>query len=232
MLQASQYNGLPDRNPFDLSTSFSGATLGTFPARFFLDSDSHQQLSTNTIPEVPTPLEVLELLGSAEDVQTMCEAYFSDSQNWLPFLSVKRMAERIRDFSLGSDIRLALLLLCMKLATASPSDQQNAATSLLYQRARDLSFRVESSCLISLELVQSTVLMSIYEMGHGIYPSGFLTIGRAARLGVTMGLHDRKHAPQLFKEPDTWTLREEERRTWWAVIILDRYVKVSSIWKM
>ena len=31
-------------------------------------------------------------------------------------------------------------------------------------------------------------------------------------LGIIMGLHDRKHAPQLFKDPDTYNMREEERR--------------------
>jgi hypothetical protein len=54
---------------------------------------------------------------------------------------------------------------------------------------------------------------------------GFSVQGAHPDWGLIMGLHDRKHAPQLFKEPDTWTLREEERRTWWAAIILDRYIR-------
>jgi len=110
----------------------------------------------------------------------------------------------------------------MKLVTTSPAYQQDAVTSLLYQTVRDLSAKVENAFVISLELIQAKVLLSVYEMGHGIYPAAFLSIAHAARLCVTMGFHDRKSAPRLFKEPATWALLEEERRTWWVVLILDR----------
>jgi hypothetical protein len=90
--------------------------------------------------------------------------------------------------------------------------------------AKDLYSRVENSCLISLQLLQSAILIAIYEIGHGIYPAAYLSVGHAARLGNMMGLHDRKNATQLFKEAETWSQCEEERRTWWTVVMLDRYV--------
>ncbi|KAF4490277.1 oxidoreductase yusZ [Fusarium agapanthi] len=39
-----------------------------------------------------------------------------------------------------------------------------------------------------------------------------------------VGLHSQKDAQQLFVEPETWTLCEEQRRTWWAIVMLDRVV--------
>ena len=81
--------------------------------------------------------------------------------------------------------------------------------------------------MISLQLLRSAIIIAICEIGHGIYPAGYLSVGHAARLGFMIGLHDREKAPQLFKEAETWSQCEEERRTWWAVIILDRYVCVD-----
>ncbi|KAK1973287.1 hypothetical protein LZ30DRAFT_744016 [Colletotrichum cereale] len=72
--------------------------------------------------------------------------------------------------------------------------------------------------------LQSVVLLGLYEYSHGIYPEAYLTIGHAARLSLLKGSHDRKHALQLFQPPQAWAYLEEERRTWWATSILERYI--------
>jgi hypothetical protein len=72
----------------------------------------------------------------------------------------------------------------------------------------------------------SLILITVYEFSHAIYPAAYLTIGRAARLATLMGWHDRT-AQQLFSHPETLTHREEQRRTWWAMFILDRQANVS-----
>ncbi|PVH75496.1 hypothetical protein DL98DRAFT_498244 [Cadophora sp. DSE1049] len=98
----------------------------------------------------------------------------------------------------------------------------------MYRTAKGLCFRLENSCAMSFHLLQSVVLIAVYELGHGIFPSAQLTITHAARLGIIMGLHDRKHASQLFKDPDTYNMREEERRAWWAIVILERYMNIGT----
>ncbi|KFX97582.1 hypothetical protein O988_04787 [Pseudogymnoascus sp. VKM F-3808] len=108
-----------------------------------------------------------------------------------------------------------------------PPEGDRPASSALYSLAKEQYHRVESDCLISLQLVQSAILIAVYEIGHGIYPAGYLSIGQAARLGIMIGLHDRKNAAQLFKGPETLSQCEEELRVWWAIIILDRYVNVG-----
>ena len=81
---------------------------------------------------------------------------------------------------------------------------------------------------MSLHILQATILIAVHGIGHCIYPAGYLTVGHCARIGIMFGLHDLKNATQLFKDPDTWTLREEERRTWWAVLLLDRSVEIQK----
>jgi hypothetical protein len=142
-------------------------------------------------------------------------------------LSHKRLFQRVKNFSADADMGLALLLLCMTLVSEVPSEQEQPATSPIYCMAKDFYSRVENSWLISLHLLQSAIIIAIYEIGHGIYPAEYLSVSHAARLGIKIGLHDREKAPQLFKEAETWSQCEKERRTWWAVIILDRYVCVD-----
>lgn len=157
----------------------------------------------------------------------MCSAYFSTVNTWCPIVSRKRLLARLEHFSADADASTTLMLLCMKLATQILSEKEDPRTHL-YWTCRQFYALVEDTPLLSLALLQSKLLIATYEIGHGIYPAGFLSVGHAARLGYMMGFHDRKKAPQLFKDPPTWTGREEERRTWWGVVVLDRYVSTSQ----
>ncbi|PLB47453.1 hypothetical protein P170DRAFT_478302 [Aspergillus steynii IBT 23096] len=237
---AATNNQASNIEPVQADTSSAGqADLGSaqpistiprliqLPTRYFLDSDSHQAAGYSSAPRCTVPPSMIDCLVYVEDYQSICDAYFSSIQAWFPFLSEKRMAARLQNSGPEGDLRLTLLLLSMKLVATTPLDQDEALCSSIYQKAVELSGTLERFGMICLELLQSTILISIYEAGHGIYPPAFTSIGRAARLGLILGFHDRKNAPQFFKSPNTWTLREEERRAWWAVVILDRYVNLG-----
>lgn len=111
----------------------------------------------------------------------------------------------------------------MKLVTQILSETEEPRTHL-YWKCRQFYSQVEDAPLLSLGLLQAKLLIAMYEVGHGIYPAAFMSVGHAARLGHMIGLHDRKGASQLFRAPSSWTLREEERRVWWEVVVMDRYV--------
>jgi hypothetical protein len=136
---------------------------------------------------------------------------------WLPVLSPKKLFQDMNTLP-SDDPGLVLLLICLRLL----SDADYSGPTQEYKFAKALSSSAENEGIVSLRLIQSLVLLAVYELGNGIYPSVYLTIGRAARLAMLVGIHDRKGAPQLFKSGDTFTLQEEERRTWWAIFILDR----------
>ncbi|KAL4782340.1 hypothetical protein BJX76DRAFT_292733 [Aspergillus varians] len=203
------------------------ASLPQFPASFFLDSESHQQLAESQAMPIPVPMCHRDFLAPVEDYVAMTNKYFFSIQTWMPFISEKRLARRLQERGPEADLGLALRLTCMRLVVSSPTDWEAAVSSPFYHKAKELLSVAENACLTCLDLVQGAILISVYEMGHGLYPSAFLTTSHAARLGMVLGLHDRKNAPQLFQPPDTWTLREEERRTWWAVLILDRSISLG-----
>lgn len=117
-----------------------------------------------------------------------------------------------------------LLLLCMKLCESNPEDAPSAYP--MYTTAKRLCAAAEMAGYISVRLVQSFVLVAIYELSHGLHSAAFLTIGHAGRLSVlALGLPTYDHGQNLFKKPETWTQWEERRRTWWAIFLLDRFVQ-------
>lgn len=151
----------------------------------------------------------------------MCATYFDTVGKSLPIVSEKKLFDRIRKMDRQSQASLVLLLLAIKLVVQS-LDPRDEPRNTLYWNTRQFCVQVEEAPLLSLLLLQSKVLIAQYEINHGIYPTGMMSVSHAARLGQMMGLHDRKHASQLFRSTPTWTGREEERRVWWAVLVLDR----------
>jgi hypothetical protein len=200
------------------------AGQSNFPTEFFLDLEFFSPLPHRTlIHPAGVPLQVRGCLGT--DIISLCAGYYRGVHTWLPIISQKRLYQAVSEYDEETDASLALLLMCAKLVSQPSLDEQ---TDALYRVSKGYFNSVEESGSISLLLLQSAVLIAVYEIGNGISPAAYLTIGRAARLAVLMGLNDRKMT-QLFKPADTWTLREEERRTWWAVFILERYVNITPI---
>lgn len=201
-------------------------------AGLFLDAETFKTPATSLlVPHLPLPSSVEDILHNPESDLHICQAYMTSIHKWLPMLSEKRLSQNLAIRTHLVDAPLALLLICMKLVCEQPGSSadfdkiiHSADNPHIYLLAKDFLRVIEDAHSISLRLLQSVILIAVYEIGHGIYPAAYLTVGHAATLGMMMGLHDRRHARQLFKTSDTWTLREEERRTWWSILVLDRLV--------
>ncbi|KAH8894678.1 hypothetical protein GQ53DRAFT_858282, partial [Thozetella sp. PMI_491] len=186
-----------------------------FPRAFFLDTEFFAPLPRSFLaPRLHMIPEVLDQIGS--EALTICNIYLARVHTWFPLISQKRLFQQATS-----------LLLSMKLVESSRKDNTEDDLSRLYDIARNQLRSLEDASATSLGLLQSTLLIALYELGHGIFPAAYFTIGRAARLASLMGLADRRNSTQLFKAADTWTLREEERRAWWATFILERIINVG-----
>lgn len=202
-------------------------TKPTFPTGFFLDAEVYGKAPIPR-PFVNVPAEIWILLGSATDIHAATENYFQTIHTWLPIVSRKRMSLNLANPGLEPTADLALLLLTMRMMTTKSVTANGGVRNALYWRVKGLVSTLESNALLSLQLLQSIVLLAAYEIGHAILPSGYFTTGHAARLGHALGFHDRREAPQMLKRAGAWAENEECGRTWWAVMLLDRYVSLGS----
>ncbi|KAL6792854.1 fungal-specific transcription factor domain-containing protein [Trichoderma sp. SZMC 28012] len=197
-----------------------------FPLPFFLDSEYLSPQGLNSLSWSQNPqLHQVVAEHLDDDRVALCEEYLKTVHKWLPIVSRKRLLNELNSDSAEVDGCLAIFLLCIK--AFSTKDGECAKTSSWYLLARSLCSEAESAGFVSLRLVQSLVLLAVYELSHAIYPGAYLTLGRASRLGILLGIHDRKNN-QLFKPAETWTLREEQRRTSWAIFLLDRLMNIET----
>lgn len=200
-----------------------------FPAIAFLDSESfiHGRVEV-PLPQIDIPLDVLELLGDGSAVQVVVSDYFATIHTWMPIVSKKRLSRNMLNplWEAGPD--LALLFLTMKLIISRPQEGLDNWSNPVYSAAKRFLALMEASGMVSLMVLQAYVLVALYEIGQSIYPSAWMSVGACVRYGQILGIHD-EDAPQLLVQASTWTEIEERRRSWWAVIIIDRIVTVGSL---
>lgn len=140
----------------------------------------------------------------------------------MPFISKKRFYDLHLQPSFRSRPDVVLLLLALKLITTFPPAGSHSPRTALYNSTKHFYLVVEQS--FSILVLQAGVLVALYELGHGIYPAAFLSIGACARYAHVLGISVSHTVPT--RRVLTLVEVEERRRVWWAIVILDRFVAV------
>ncbi|RXG50228.1 hypothetical protein VDGE_30759 [Verticillium dahliae] len=151
-----------------------------FPASLFLDLSTWKRMR-RVVPKpvVEIPEEVLAQLGEPAEIQQTINEYFVTIHLWLPIISKSRMQNGHSLLEGGSD--LAMLFLAVKLVTTVPIPSVAAADHYIYLTAKRFVLSLEHGGVPSIMVLQSMVLIAIYEYSHGIYPAAWTTIGGCAR---------------------------------------------------
>lgn len=187
---------------------------------YFADSTLFEQ-SLGQLPGRSSDV-VAGIQDSAEslsDIKQYIEVYFRDIHPWTPFLSKRAILNQVLSPLGGNRVDHSLLLTAIKLIVSTPCDN---ARSAAYCKIKTAFLDAELKGIFTLRLLQAQVLVALYEMGHAIYPSAYLTVGCCAKFGIALGVN-RAINPNSSARSNSID-SEEERRTWWAIILLDRYV--------
>jgi hypothetical protein len=223
-------NGPSDPLAYELPVNDDQADVQPidFPTILFLDPGllQHGQVEISQIT-TPVPAHILHLLGDLDEIRRTAATFFGCIHSWMPFVSKKRFYElHLRpSFKFRPDI--ALLLLSFKLVTTLPPKRPRNPRSPLYHAAKHFYLEVEGSSAFSVPVLQAGVLLCLYELGHAIYPSAFLSIGACARYAHALGIDGGKTAET--RKVLTLVEVEERRRIWWAIVILDRLVPLAFL---
>jgi hypothetical protein len=106
-------------------------------------------------------------------------------------------------------------------------DDENIASSL-YTLVRRLYSLVDSFGNVSVELVQCKLLIALFEMAHGLQSAAYMSIGACSKMGIVLGI-DKLPRQRTMENDNSWIRREEKSRTWWAIVIADRFVKQNML---
>ncbi|PVH88931.1 hypothetical protein DL98DRAFT_622612 [Cadophora sp. DSE1049] len=203
------------------------AASNLYSSLFFLDqryfTHLHRKQEPLLLPTTRALAEILEPeLGLPGGLCQLVSRYFDAVQGWMPVVSRMRM-RRVLDRSIGEiKADTAFLLSCMKLVLQDPQSQ-NFEDQSLYKALKAEYLDLEQAGVQSLRLIQGGLMIAVYELGHGIYPAAYTTVGICARQAISLGINNQE-IPQFLQPWPEW---EEEIRVWWFVMMLDRHVTVG-----
>ncbi|EDO03450.1 hypothetical protein SS1G_05931 [Sclerotinia sclerotiorum 1980 UF-70] len=202
-----------------------------FPVMAVLDNEifrNEGQVLPVPRPAVNPPPEVNQMLATGLPIPAVILEYFGTIHHCLPIISHNRLERMLTTSPWDNGADLSLLFLCMKLITSKPVDGQECRQNPMYIAAKRFVALLEASGMVSLILLQASILITLFEYGQAIYPAAWMSAGWCSRYAILLGINGFDTSPQLIGPVDTWTEQEERHRTWWGVLILDRMVSIGS----
>ena len=195
------------------NTAKPPAPLGTF------DID---QLTPPHIEEI-IARRVLDIIGNYTIAQESFIKYFNTVHSWFPVISQKRLQERLPGIWKKPCADFCLLSLCISLITMHPDGPE------LPNRMRSIYTMIKSSVgaldaigTNSLELFQCRLLITLFELVHGLYPAAYVSIGAVSRAGVALGVHEKSYQMKHGDQEEA----EEARCVWRGIVVIDRLVDI------
>ncbi|KAH8817151.1 fungal-specific transcription factor domain-containing protein [Xylogone sp. PMI_703] len=163
--------------------------------------------------------------ASGSSVLSTCEAYFRTVQKWLPVISKHRVYHMVTSPQQKPQADFALLILSIHLMTLLPSDdsEQKRTQESAYLATKCIQAQLLSFIPISLEVVQSCLLIAIYEYARGNFQSAYLSMGTCMRAVSTLGLPEKGQQCSTT-DRNSWSKAEENHSLWWGCVMLDRLV--------
>lgn len=147
----------------------------------------------------------------------MAATYFGTIHLWFPIISETLYYERLPNTFVRPCVGHSLLSLSMALINTIPPEKDKPDTlSPLYVLLKSSIAIVEAANINSLEVVQARLLVSLFEVGHGI-SAAFISLAATVRAAVSLGINQTIYHTSSLKP------EEDGLRVWWAIVMLDRY---------
>ncbi|KAL2793291.1 fungal-specific transcription factor domain-containing protein [Aspergillus keveii] len=174
------------------------------------------------------PSYITATIGSLEEIRRTADEFFETVHPWMPIISKARFHDvYLRDSANHNTADIALLLLAIRLIISNQTQDRKLG---IYDWIKYFYQKVEGSGTPSILVLQANIFIALYELGHGLYPNAYMTIGACARYLYVLGINGTSSRKVNMNPPRPTSMIEveERRRAWWAVVILDRFVSIAA----
>ena len=164
-----------------------------------------------------------------QQFQEMVNEFFKSYHNWIPIVHEESFREHYNKQLLHTSRGLTALILGMCLLTRPFMDEGGEDTlrislCTVLRRLFWVPTLVERP---TMPLIQSSVLLSFYEYGQGMINSAYITICTCSGLAQVCSLNETQQSS--LPGSGFWTPQIECERTWWAILIHERFVKPPTL---
>lgn len=160
--------------------------------------------------------DVDKLVGDVTGIHATGIYFFKTVHTWMPIVCKRGFSELLVKRMMHEKAELYLLVLSMQLCTSGVPESR----SRFYEVVKQYHASLEQSGAMSLMVLQAGVLITLYELGHGIYPEAYLSVAQCARYGTALGVDATIASRETAARK--WANLEEARRVWWSILVLDR----------
>jgi hypothetical protein len=174
------------------------------------DGSLDQPVVANTITE-----NLLRAVGKVSDIRSIAARYFSTIHRWLPIVSESLYYERLPNTFTKPRADINLLSMSIALICKIPNEEDLESMLSLYAVVKSSIAIVEAANINTVETIQSRLLVSLFESGHGM-PAAYISIAATTRAAAAIGINETINEP---RSPSC----EEGLRVWWGIVMLDRY---------
>ena len=165
-------------------------------------------------------LQVSSVIGDGLKLQEAAALYFRTVHTWFPIVSENRYHARLVDTRLQRNTtspELSLLTLCMALVCKEPiSGVLPDSAWSLYVSIKGFVGLLEVLGANSLEIIQSRILLTIFEIGHAINNAASISAAANIRAAFNLDL-DSSCAKNINPEE-----QQEIENVRYALLIVDR----------
>jgi hypothetical protein len=177
----------------------------------------HLNVNTAVVKQV---CEILESNGHS--LYNVSNLYFTTVHKWFPIIARDRFYKRLGQLKTNPNAEFATVVLSVYLITRTPCRHQDGSSmqSPLYLTAKRLLSLLQWNGKRNLEILQSSLLIAVYECAHGSSETAYLTIGACIRHGQALMLYN-PHSLVDGAKPDS--RRVEECCLWWGTFIFETY---------
>ncbi|KAH7148768.1 hypothetical protein EDB81DRAFT_474247 [Dactylonectria macrodidyma] len=176
------------------------------------------------------------------------ERYFETMNPWLTIVHPELFAHRVEGLDTGPGTStatssvpqnpvMALLIVCMQLATQYDDEavaaedprifeDRNMIDMPAYRAAKRIIGIMRGLTAPTIELIQCTILLALFEFGHGEVLRAYVTIGDANTMALALGIRPGKYVDADKDAPVAYD-DEERRCVYWSMLVLDRLIHVD-----
>ncbi|KAL4789232.1 hypothetical protein BDV19DRAFT_374407 [Aspergillus venezuelensis] len=165
---------------------------------------------------------VANIIGGGDCIAQSAAAYFSTVHQWFPILNRDGYFAGLAD--LNPQAEFSLLTICMYLIAAPCRDGVPAEMNDLYVLVNTFIAALTAARVNSLDLLRCRLLLSLFEVGHGMYSAAYMLMGTSIRAAEMLGI-DRDHQESRAGRAEA----SDARCVWLGLVILDR-LSLSSSW--
>jgi hypothetical protein len=158
--------------------------------------------------------------------ENMLSTYAREIEPWFPIVSIPMLSSLLAPTWEEITLDVAILSLSILLLTthppSSPDDNHDSSEfKSLYLCTKSILASTEGLGINSFSVVKSRILVTLFEVAHGLYPAAYISIGATVRAADALELHpvDGSSPPDFSEDGAN---REEQILTWCGILVLDR----------